>query len=228
VIRELRGRRKAERGVQAAAIEKTSTYSKTSVRRLTSMARNGRRASSRHSAGLPCRRGDPRGRGLGRAPRAGGSPRRSRVGRTITDSDNVWLTCLTLNANQRQFNAVYAERALSGRSHVDSCLTLALVTGLSVPDTSNNGTTNLSQTDIRRPNPVFLGDALWAESEVLAARRSRSDPSVGIVELRTRGVNQRGEVVIEYLRSFMVYSRDAAQAAPAFPEVDAVWTVGAR
>ena len=151
---------------------------------------------------------------------------RSRLGRTISEVDNSWFTCLTLNTNQMHFNAPYAERTRFGRILVNSCLTLALVTGLSVPDTSENGTANLSWTDIKLPSPVFVGDTLWAESEILALRPSGSRPSVGIVELRTRGVNQRGEVVVEFLRTFMAYRRDADEARPAFPAADAPWTVG--
>lgn len=137
---------------------------------------------------------------------------RSRIGRTITETDNTWFTMLTANTNQVHFNSHFAERTRFGRILVNSCLTLSLITGLSVPDTSENGTANLSWTDIKLPNPVFVGDTLWAESEILDLRRSRSRPSVGIVSLRTRGINQRGEVVIEFRRSFMAYSRDSEEA----------------
>lgn len=142
---------------------------------------------------------------------------RSRLGRTITDTDNTWFTCLTMNTNQVHFNEAFAERTRFGRPLVNSCLTLALVTGLSVPDTSENGTANLSWTDIRLPAPVFVGDTLWAESEILDTRASRSNPSVGIVALRTRGINQRGETVIEFERSFMAYRRGAPEVNDGFP-----------
>lgn len=151
---------------------------------------------------------------------------RSRTGRTVTDSDNVWFTALTHNTNQMHFNAPYAQRTRFKRPLVNSCFTLSLVTGLTVPDTSENGTANLEWTDIKLPRPVFVGDTLWAESEILDARPSSTDHRVGIVRLRTRGVNQHGEVVIEFLRTFMVYRRGAPEAAPIFPEVDADWTVG--
>lgn len=108
---------------------------------------------------------------------------------------------------------------------VNSCLTLALVTGLSVPDTSENATANLAWTDIKLPNPVFVGDTLFAESEVTGLRESASNPDVGIVQIRTRGVNQDGVVVIEYRRTFMAYRRGAAAALDAFPAVSADWTV---
>jgi itaconyl-CoA hydratase len=148
---------------------------------------------------------------------------RSRIGRTISEADNVWFTCLTMNTNQVHFNAEFAAETRFGKPLVNSCLTLSLVTGLSVPDTSENGTANLSWTDIELPNPVFAGDTLWAESEILAIRESRSDPDVGIVSLRTRGINQRGETVIEFKRSFMAYRRDAPQAQAGFPEPSEDW-----
>lgn len=150
---------------------------------------------------------------------------RSRLGRTITESDNVWFTCLTMNTNQVHFNAPYAAGTRFGRPLVNSTLTLALVTGLSVPDTSENAAANLGWTDVTLPNPVFVGDTLWAESEVLAKRESRSNPHVGIVTLRCRGINQRREVVVEFRRTFMIHKRGAPEAADGFPGTDAPWTV---
>jgi itaconyl-CoA hydratase len=149
---------------------------------------------------------------------------RSRIGRTISEADNTWFTTLTMNTNQVHFNAEFAQRTRFGRLLVNSCLTLSLVTGLSVADTSENGAANLSWTDIELPNPVFVGDTLWAQSEILDTRPSRSNPSVGIVSLRTRGINQRGETVIEYRRAFMAYTRDAPEAADGFPVPLAPWS----
>jgi acyl dehydratase len=151
---------------------------------------------------------------------------RSRLGRTITETDNAWFTHVTLNTNQVHFNAPYAEARSFGRILVNSCFTFALVVGLTVPDTSENAVANLSWTDIRLPAPVFVGDTLWAESEILELRPSGSRPTVGIVTMRSRGLNQRGEVVIEYLRTFMVPRRDAPEAASSFPATDAAWSVG--
>lgn len=149
----------------------------------------------------------------------------SRLGRTVTDIDNVWFTCLTMNTNQMHFNTPYAKRTRFGRQLVNSVFTLALVTGLTVPDTSENALANLAWTDINLPNPVFVGDTLWAETEVLDVRESRSHPNAGIVAMRCRGINQRREVVIEFKRTFMVYKRDAPEAASSFPTTDADWTV---
>jgi itaconyl-CoA hydratase len=150
---------------------------------------------------------------------------RSRFGRTITETDNVWFTCLTMNTNQIHFNVPFAERTRFGRPLVNSTFTLALVTGMTVPDTSENATANLAWTDIKLPQPVFAGDTLWAESEITDLRESSSNPSVGIVTMRSRGVNQRREVVIEFQRTFMVYKRDASEVEDAFPGTDADWTV---
>jgi itaconyl-CoA hydratase len=150
---------------------------------------------------------------------------RSRLGRTITEADNVWFTTLTMNTNQIHFNVPYAERTQFGKPLVVSTLTLAIVLGLSVADTSENAAANLGWTEIKLPKPVFAGDTLWAETEVLEARESASNPSVGIVSVRTRGLNQRGEVVIEFRRAFMAYKRDAPEVVDVFPETDADWSV---
>lgn len=149
----------------------------------------------------------------------------SRLGRTVTETDNVWFTCLTLNTNQMHFNDHYASGTPFEQPLVNSCFTLALVTGMTVPDTSENGAANLSWTDIKLPNPVYVGDTLWAQSEVLSLRESGSRPQMGIVGLRSRGFNQRSEVVVEFQRSFLVYKREAPEVQRA-PQLDAPWTVG--
>jgi acyl dehydratase len=150
---------------------------------------------------------------------------RSRLGRTITETDNTWFTLLTMNTNQMHFNREFAARTEFGQPLVVSTLTLAVVLGLSVADTSENAVANLGWTDIKLPKPVYAGDTLWAESEVIAVRESRSRQSCGIVSIRTRGVNQRAEVVIEFARSFMVFRSDAPEVADVFPRTDAPWTV---
>jgi itaconyl-CoA hydratase len=151
---------------------------------------------------------------------------RSRLGRTMTEVDNIWFTALTMNTNQMHFNTAYAQTTRFKRPLMNSCLTLGVISGLSVPDTSENGTANLSWTDIRIPAPVFAGDTLYAESEILSLRESSSRPNVGIVGLRTRGVNQDGVVVMEFLRTFMCYRRDAPEVADTFPEPTSDWGVG--
>ena len=150
---------------------------------------------------------------------------RGRLGRTITETDNIWFTCLTMNTNQIHFNVPYTERTQFGQPLVNSGFTLALVMGLTVPDTSENAAANLGWGDIKLPKPVFCGDTLWAESEITSMRESKSNPSVGIVSMRCRGINQRREVVIEFTRTFMVYKRDAPEVADTFPVTGEDWTV---
>jgi acyl dehydratase len=123
------------------------------------------------------------------------------------------------------FNAPYAEGTRFGQLLVNSAFTLALVTGMSVPDTSENATANLAWTDIKLPKPVFEGDTLWAESEILDKRESKTNANVGIVSMRCRGINQRKEVVIEFKRTFMVYKRDAPEVTDTFPLTDEDWSV---
>jgi itaconyl-CoA hydratase len=129
---------------------------------------------------------------------------RSRLGRTVLDVDNVWFTGITHNSNQIHFNAEYARERGFDRLVVDSTFTLALITGLSVEELSERTHANLGWDEVRLTAPVFAGDTLWAESEVLELRESRSHPDTGIVTVRTRGVNQRGETVIEFRRTFML------------------------
>ena len=128
---------------------------------------------------------------------------RSRFGRTVLEADNVWFTLLTLNTNPIHFDAEYAAGTEWKRPLVDSTFTLALVTGLSVADVSEHGV-NLGWREVRLPAPVFAGDTIRAETEVLAKRESASRPGQGIVTVRTRGLNQRDEVVIDFERTIMV------------------------
>ena len=150
---------------------------------------------------------------------------RSRFGRTVTETDNLLFTTLTMNTNQLHFSAAYAERTRWGKPLVNSTFTLALVTGLSVQDVTEHAAANLAWTDISLPAPVFYGDTIWAETEILEKRESRSSPNVGIVRMRSRGINQRREVVIEFKRTFMVYKRDAPEVQNTFPGTDDEWRV---
>ena len=130
-------------------------------------------------------------------------------GRTISETDNTWFTLLTNNTHDIHFNADYASRTEFGRPLVVSTLTLAIVTGLSVPDVSQNAVANLGWDEVKLTAPVFAGDTIYAESEVLEARPSRSRPGQGLIRVRTRGFNQRGETVITYQRTVLVYTRAA-------------------
>jgi acyl dehydratase len=128
---------------------------------------------------------------------------RCRFGRTVTEADNLFFTCLTHNTNQVHFNAEFAGGTRFERILVNSLFTLSLVHGMSVQDTSENAVANLGWQRIDLPNPVFIGDTLYVSSEVLKVRDSRSDPTVGIVTVRTTGTNQDGNVVISFERAFM-------------------------
>ncbi|MBM3358125.1 MAG: MaoC family dehydratase [Betaproteobacteria bacterium] len=128
-------------------------------------------------------------------------------GRTISEADNTWFTLLTMNTNPVHFDAEYAAKGEFERILVNSCLTLSIVTGMSVRDLSQNAIANLGWTDIRLPAPVFVGDTLYAESEVLNKRESASRPNAGIVTARTTGRKADGTVVMTYERIFLVPKR---------------------
>ena len=129
------------------------------------------------------------------------------LGRTVTQTDNIWFTCLTMNTNPIHFDAEYARHTEFKRPLVNSCFTLALVTGQSVTDLTVNGVANLGWDDVKLPNPLFEGDTVYARSEVLTVRESKSRPNVGVVMVKTTGVNQHGTPVIEFIRTFMIWKR---------------------
>ncbi|TMD67520.1 MAG: MaoC family dehydratase [Chloroflexi bacterium] len=137
---------------------------------------------------------------------------RHAIGRTLSETDNTWFTLLTCNTNEIHFNADYAAQTEFGRPLMNSCLTLSLVTGLSVEDISQNIVANLGWDKVTLPAPVFAGDTIYAESEVLETRPSKSRPGQGIVRVRTRGFKQDATVVIEFERTVLVYSRETAPA----------------
>jgi len=142
---------------------------------------------------------------------------RSRVGRTVSEADNVWFTLITNNTNQLHYNRQAAKAAGMPDCIVNSALTLAIVAGLSVIDVSENGV-NLGWKEIELPSPVFPGDTLYSQSEVLDLRESGSRPHMGIVTVRTEGLNQRGVVAARYVRSILVWKKEAFPNASTFPE----------
>ena len=141
---------------------------------------------------------------------------RSRVGRTISQADNTHFTLLTHNTNQIHFNTHYAAQSEFKRPLVNSFLTLAIVTGLMTPDTSERGIA-LGIKDVTLPHPLFEGDTLYADTEVIETRPSRSRPGWGIVTLKQRGITQDGTVVLVMTRVVLVPAR-ATAAGAAFPE----------
>jgi acyl dehydratase len=138
---------------------------------------------------------------------AQGDVYRHPLGRTVIAADNLLFTMLTQNTNPIHFDHVYAQGTEFGRLLVNSTFTLALVTGQSVTDLSQNAFANLGWDEVKLPNPVFEGDTIYSQSEVLETRESKSRPNVGIVRVRTTGFNQDGTIVIEFLRTIMVFKR---------------------
>ena len=129
------------------------------------------------------------------------------LGRTVTQADNIWFSCVTMNTNPIHFDAEYASHTEFKRPLVNSCFTLSLVTGQSVIDLTMNAVANLGWDEVRLPNPLFEGDTVYARSEVLETRASKSRPNVGLVKVKTTGVNQQGAPVIEFTRTFMIWKR---------------------
>ena len=141
------------------------------------------------------------------------------LGRTLSETDNTWFSCLTLNTNPIHVDAEYSSRTEFKRPLMNSCFTLALVTGQSVTDLTVNGVANLGWDEVRLPNPLFAGDTVYARSEVLSKRESKSRPKVGIVTVKTTGVNQHGTTVIEFKRTFMVWKRGHIPSARPTPSM---------
>ena len=127
-----------------------------------------------------------------------------RPGRTITQSDNTWFTLLTMNTHPLHFDEEYGKATEFGKTLVNSTFTVAAMVGMSVSDVSQKAIANLGWTDIVLPHPLFVGDTLYAESEVLEKRLSESRENCGIVTVKTTGTNQDGVVVASYKRSALI------------------------
>ena len=127
-----------------------------------------------------------------------------RPGRTITQSDNTWFTLLTMNTHPLHFDEEYGKVTEFGKTLVNSTFTVAVMVGMSVSDVSQKAIANLGWTDIVLPHPLFVGDTLYAESEVLEKRLSESRENCGIVTVKTIGTNQDGVVVASYKRSALI------------------------
>jgi len=133
-----------------------------------------------------------------------------RPGRTITENDNTWFTLLTMNQHPLHFDQEYAKHSEFGQPLVNSCLTLAIVAGMSVSDVSQKTIANLGWDNVKMPAPVFNGDTLYAESEVLAVRESKSRPTQGIVSIKTIGKKADGTEVISFERNMLIPKRGHA------------------
>ena len=130
-----------------------------------------------------------------------------RPGRSITETDNTWFTLVTMNQNPLHFDKEYAAKSEFGKPLVNSCLTLSIVVGMSVSDLSQKAIANLGWDKIQLTAPVFVGDTIYAESEVLAVRDSKSRPNRGIVTVRTTGKKADGTVFMTYERTMMIPKR---------------------
>jgi itaconyl-CoA hydratase len=138
------------------------------------------------------------------------------LGRTVTTTDNIWFTLLTQNTAPIHFDHHYASQTEFRKPLVDSTFTVALVTGQSVTDISQNVMANLGWDEVRLPAPVFEGDTIYSQSEVLEKRPSGSRPNVGIVTVKTTGYKGDGTVVITFKRTIMVYKQGHAPQ-PVYP-----------
>ena len=127
-----------------------------------------------------------------------------RPGRTISETDNTWFTLLTMNQHPLHFDHIYSKSTEFDKPLVNSTLTLAIITGMSVSSTSQSAIANLGWRDIDLLAPVFIGDTLYAESEVLGKRESKSRPNQGIVTIKTIGKNQDSKVVMVFDRAMLV------------------------
>jgi acyl dehydratase len=133
-----------------------------------------------------------------------------RPGRTLSESDNTWFTLLTMNQHPLHFDQEYGKHSEFGKCIVNSAFTLSVVAGMSVSDVSQKTIANLGWTDIKLSSPVFVGDTIYAESEVLDIRESKSRPTQGIVTIRTTGNKADGTVFMSFVRSMLIPKRGHA------------------
>ena len=133
-------------------------------------------------------------------------------GRTINESDNTWFTLLTMNTHPLHFDAHYSSHTEFGKCLINSTLTVAIVVGMCVSSTSQRAIANLGWQEIRLPAPVFAGDTVYAETTVMEKRLSKSRTDSGIVKVGHVGRNQRGEVVVDMVRSFLAPTRGHSTA----------------
>ena len=137
-----------------------------------------------------------------------------RPGRTLTEADNVWQSLLAHNSHPLHSDAAYAAKTEWGRPLVSSLVTLSVVAGMSVESTSFRGLANLGWDEVRLLAPVFVGDTVYAESEILEKRLSRSRPEEGIVTCATRGFKADGTLFLTSRRSFLVPTRERPPVDP--------------
>ena len=126
------------------------------------------------------------------------------LGRTITEMDNVLFCALTMNTQPLHVNEDFASKTEFGQRLVNGVFTFGLVVGLTVPDlTEGTIVANLGYDKVVHPNPVFHGDTIYAESEIIEMRESKSRPNAGIVRVQSRGKKPDGTIVVEFERTVM-------------------------
>ena len=138
-----------------------------------------------------------------------------RPGRTLTESDNQLFSLLTMNHHPLHIDANYAAGTQQGQRVVVGTLVFSVTVGMSVPDVSGRAIVNLEYESVNHVAPVFIGDTIYAETEVLEKRESRSKPDRGVVYVETRAENQHGETVLTFRRRVLVPK--AAFALPLVP-----------
>lgn len=135
-----------------------------------------------------------------------------RPGRTLTRNDNIWMTLLTMNTAQLHFDAHYAQQTEWGQPLINSALTLAIISGMTVNTISKKVVANLQWDEVKLLKPVFEGDTIYAESTILDKRESKSRPGQGIITVETRGIKQDRTVFMSFKRTVLVYKRDSSPA----------------
>lgn len=133
-----------------------------------------------------------------------------RPGKTVTEYDNHMFTLMTMNTHPMHFDAEFGKASEFGKNIVVSPYTLALLIGMSVTDVSQKAIANLGMDEVKFTAPVFAGDTIYGESEVLAKRESKSRPGQGIVTVRTIGLNQDGVQVCTFKRNMLIPARGEA------------------
>jgi acyl dehydratase len=133
------------------------------------------------------------------------------AGRTVTEMDNVLFSALTMNTQPLHVNEDFASRTEFGQRLVNGVYTFGLVVGLTVPElTEGTIVANLGYDKVVHPNPVFHGDTIYAESEIIEKRPSKSRPNAGIVKIRCRGKKPDGTIVVEFERTALFLKRPQA------------------
>lgn len=139
---------------------------------------------------------------------------RHSITRTVTETDNLLFSTLTYNMAWLHVDEEYSKTQMFGKRLVNSNFTMSLVAGVQVHDLTL-GTTlaNMGYSDVKFPNPVFIGDTIYTETEIISKRESKSRPNAGLVEFETRGRNQRGEIVVTLRRTGLMIKKSSLAKA---------------